>query len=285
LKPVFYGQEGSNGPLSVAMSSAQVAAQAVEGTVVAAQCCYGAQLYDPKLADGDDPICIAYLAKGAFGFLGSTNTCYGGQDEDIYGQKISSGKADCITQFFFERVLAGASLGRSLAEARQQFVITQPMYNPFNLKTLAQFLLLGDPSTTPCIAPPEHSAGRGIIDLDGWKDARAQRKARRLRLASMGHAIAEGKAVPSGPGNLAEGVKERVRAIARERGYRETKEAVFSIKGSATYRAATKARYVDEHVMVISSKSEANAPRIAIRQLVAHIIGDGIAQLDETVSR
>jgi hypothetical protein len=52
----------------------------------------------------------------------------------------------------FERLLLGAPLGRALLEARQQFVLDTPLLHPSDLKTLAQFSLLGDPSIHP-VAP------------------------------------------------------------------------------------------------------------------------------------
>ena len=194
-------------------------------------------------------------------------------------------KADLLIQFFFERVLAGASLGRALTEARQRFISTQPMYDPFNLKTLAQFILLGDPSTTPCLAPPRRSASRGVeAKLDASADVTAQRKARRVLLASMGSTIADGKAVPTSSGTVPESVRRRVRSIARKRGFEDAEETVFSLRGSKVYRAAMQGKYPDEQVMVISSKIEAKAGRVAFRHLVAHIVGNGIARLEETVS-
>ena len=45
-----------------------------------------------------------------------------------------------------EELLAGASLGRALLTARQRYVAAQPAITPVDLKTLAQFSLLGDPS-------------------------------------------------------------------------------------------------------------------------------------------
>ena len=79
--------------------------------MVAAECCYGAELYDPE--GGPIGICAAYLAKGAIGFLGSTTIAYGPAD--------SNGSADLLCRFFLESVLEGASLGRALLEARQRF--------------------------------------------------------------------------------------------------------------------------------------------------------------------
>jgi hypothetical protein len=275
ISPQFYGQSGSSYP--VAMTSAQVEKNAAKGAVVAAECCYGAQLYDPQLADGADPICIAYLDREALGFLGSTNIAY--------GPAASNAQADLITQYFFENVVAGASLGRALLQARQRFITTQKMTDPTNLKTLGQFLLLGDPSVVPCVASEEDSATHGILVSDPSLDGSAQRKSRRVTLASIGTSIVDGKAVPAGPGEASERAKEKIRGAAKARGYADAKEAIFAIRGGGDFRTAMKANSVEESVMVISSTFEAPPHIIAIRHLVAHVIGDGAASIEETLSR
>jgi hypothetical protein len=65
----------------------------------------------------------------------------------------ANGYADLICQFFLKGVLAGASLGRAMLEARQQFAQASPQMDPYSLKTLAQFNLLGDPSLHPVAVP------------------------------------------------------------------------------------------------------------------------------------
>ena len=145
LSPEFYGQSGNNYPVS--LDSNQVSANAPADVVVTAECCYGAQLYDPVNAGIADPICMAYLGRGALGYLGSTTIAY--------GPSKSNAQADLLTQYFFENILAGASTGRALLQARIRFVTGQKMSDPSNLKTLAQFLLLGDPALTPCTSAPE----------------------------------------------------------------------------------------------------------------------------------
>ena len=275
LSPEFFGQRDRNYP--VAMSSKQVSTKAVPGTVIAAECCYGGQLYDPILAGVDDPICIAYLAKGALGFVGSTNIAY--------GPAVSNAQADLLTQFFFERVLAGASLGRALLQARQRFITTQKMTNPINLKTLAQFVLLGDPSRQPCVIPSAVSPSKGLADLSDPEDAAAQRKFRRITLAAIGEAIPEGKAVPKGPGKASNEVKGRLRVIAEERGYRDWKEAVIAVKLPTVPGAGGKGMSSRESVIVFSQSSEAPSHISALRHLVAHVIGNGIVSLEEAVSR
>jgi Peptidase family C25 len=273
--PEFYGEKSGSYP--VAMHSDQVTADAAPGTVVAAECCYGAELYDPALGNLPDPICISYLAKGALGFLGSTNIAYGPAD--------ANGQADLMTQYFFERVLAGASLGRALLQARQRFIATQRMTDPANLKTLAQFILLGDPATQPCLIPKGRSPSRGIADIDEVEDWTAQRKMRRATLATLGAAIPSGKAIPSGPGSVDQSVSDRVREIAKTRGFVDPSEAVLAVKWPADYHGPAKLRSDSENVVVLSERFGATDQVVSIRHLVAYIVGDGIASISETMSR
>jgi hypothetical protein len=142
--PQFYGQEGSNYPVS--HQAAVVAGHVRSGTVAAAECCYGGQLWAPGPQDAAEPMPLAYLRSGAVGFLGSSTIAYGPAD--------TNGDADLLCQYFVESVLGGASLGRALVEARQRFVQGVTVLSPVNTKTLAQFSLLGDPSVHP-VAPPD----------------------------------------------------------------------------------------------------------------------------------
>lgn len=156
------------------------------------------------------------------------------------------------------------------------------MTDPTNLKTLAQFLLLGDPSTTPCLRAHDFLPTGEELEV---RDVTAQRKARRVALAPMGNSISHGKAVPGALSEIDKSVTERIRAIGEQKGYAGSKMAVFSIKGPPSYRLAMKARGAEEHVVVLSRTVEAPPQIIAIRHLVAHIVGDAIAKIAETVSR
>jgi len=280
LSPEFVGQDGSSYP--TALTSAQVAGHGVRNVVVAAECCYGGQLYDPALAGTNDPICIAYLIRGALGFVGSTNIAY--------GPATSNGQADLITQYFFENVLKGASLGRAFLQAQQRFITTQKMTNPMNLKTLGQFLLLGDSSVCPCIPPKEVAESQASLSTGDVEDAKAERKLRRISLTSTGNSISDGKAIPVRDGDLSEAVKTRVRAIARDRGYNPQAEVIFSVRGNADYRRAMKEladkkTALVERVMVLTERRSAPPNVIDIRHVVAHIVGEGIASIEESVSR
>lgn len=141
LDSKFYGQLGEDFP--AAIDSPDVEGRVTKGTIVAAECCYGAQLHNPADA-GTLSMGSTYLQNNAIAFVGATNIAYGPAD----GQ----GLADLITQYFIKNVMSGASAGRALLEARQQFVTASgPSLDPYELKTLGQFYLLGDPAVQPII--------------------------------------------------------------------------------------------------------------------------------------
>lgn len=140
----FYGQKGNQYP--IAISSTQLNGRISEGTIVAAECCYGAELVNPTLLPRPDALSIAnnYLKNNAVAFLGSTTIAYGPAD--------SQGLADLITRYFIKNIIDGASTGRALLQSRLQFLSESgPHLDPYELKTVAQFNLLGDPSVLPVI--------------------------------------------------------------------------------------------------------------------------------------
>ncbi len=131
----FYGQKSNSYP--PAHDATLLPRKIARGTVTAAECCYGVELYDPS-AVGTAGICVTYLREGAIGFMGSTNIAYGPAN--------TNAAADLICRFFLKAAHDGASLGHAMLEARQRFVRRVSPVSPIDLKTLAQFLLLGDPS-------------------------------------------------------------------------------------------------------------------------------------------
>jgi hypothetical protein len=145
--PRFYGQQGTSYP--VAHDAAKLAGLA-KGTVAAMECCYGAELYDPGLANGQAGICNTYLARGAYGYFGSSTIAY--------GPASGNGQADLICQFFIRHILAGASTGEAALRARLDFIQLLSVADPTDLKTIAQFNLMGDPSLHPLDLPPPHDA-------------------------------------------------------------------------------------------------------------------------------
>lgn len=138
--PNYYG-EGPGSVFPIAHKASHLNGRMRTGSVVAAECCYGAEFYDPDFFAGEQGICNAAMAAGAFGFLGSTTIAYGPAN--------GNGAADLICQFFFRELLKGASLGRALLQARQQYINGQAPLDPTDLKTIAQFFLAGDPSIHP----------------------------------------------------------------------------------------------------------------------------------------
>jgi peptidase C25-like protein len=173
------------------MHSSQVAPHITKGTIAAAECCFGAELFDPSLAAaGGDPMSMVYLLGGAAAYVGSTNKAYGPFN--------ANGQADLLVQYFIDIALKGASMGRAMLQARQRFVNSQKM-----AETLAQFVLFGDPSVVP-IDAQQKTSNASDVDATGEvtmakdilsglatpSDARSGRKSRRVSLKSEGVVVA-----------------------------------------------------------------------------------------------
>jgi hypothetical protein len=181
----FYGQQGSDYP--IAHEAALLAGKIRTGTVVAAECCYGAELYDPLATAAPLGMGNTYLGNKAYAFLGSTTIAYGPAD--------SNGLADLLTQFFLINLLRGASTGRALLQARQDFLLRSGALDPFELKTLAQFHLLGDPAIHPvksAAAAGSVAVSKSLRDLPAIVATRVGfLGARRENLAKNGLAISQ----------------------------------------------------------------------------------------------
>lgn len=154
VSPNFFG-EVPNRSFPVAHSARLLPTKVTKGSVVAAECCYGAELYAPSSVHGQMGISNAYLGEGAYGFFGSTTIAY--------GPSTGQGQADLMCQFFVASVLDGASLGRATLEAWQHFVSRYSHTDPSDLKTAVQFLLLGDPSVQPVKAEPHAFSGSKVV--------------------------------------------------------------------------------------------------------------------------
>lgn len=217
--PEFYGQEGSNYP--VAHTTAWLSDKIEEGTVAAAECCYGAELFDPNVASGESSICNAYLAGGAYGFFGSSTIAY--------GPAQGNGAADLICQYFLRSVLAGASLGRAALEARQEFVRVTPVMDPADLKTLAQFSLLGDPSIQAVEAPAPEAAtataltAKHAVSAPGRKDRRRNLVANGIAVAQAASYAQPTEAAPS------DSVQEQLSDLQSELGMKGAKVLSFEV--------------------------------------------------------
>ncbi len=156
--PNWYGQQSPNNwNLPVAVAASRLPGFVPQGAVVAAECCYGISHWPPSAAHGQPSVAMSYLRQGAVGVFGASTVAYGPAASNAY--------ADVMCRMFVAEVLGGASLGRAALIARQQFVQSRSFLDPTDLKTLAQFNLLGDPAAVPfvTVAPkrPPQTTRRG----------------------------------------------------------------------------------------------------------------------------
>ena len=168
--PNFYGQRGESYP--VAHSAKKLVRKIMNGTVIAVECCYGAELYDPSDAGMQAGICSTYLGDGAYGYFGSATIAYGPSE--------GNGQADLICQYFIDEVLDGASLGAATLRARHRFAQNYTHLDPVDLKTLLQFNLLGDPSIHAAAEVP-HALSRTRVFKEAFKSRQNIKGTRRLR--------------------------------------------------------------------------------------------------------
>lgn len=273
--PNFYGKR-SKQKVVVSMTSDDVTRGASRGTIVAAESCFGAQLFAPAVADGKLPIANAYLNAGAIGFFGSTTIAYGSSERN--------GGADLMTQYFLGEVLDNASLGRACLQARQKFVYSQKMESPVNLKTLAQFILLGDPSLQPVRGASE------IDELSGYVDVREARRTRRIALAASGKSVEGCSGFPGREirgGNIK--LRKVVHKIARQKGFAVALDAVqaYEVIGRGNYARAMGAREQGVIVATHREKCAGKTPKGVqfTRVLVAHTQDGNLTGVFEYVRR
>jgi hypothetical protein len=235
----FYGDPEIGGAtdLPIAHVATNLSKGLSEGTVVAAECCYGAELWDVANAPsaGVFGICSTYLGHKAYGFFGSTNIAY--------GEEATNEDADLICRFFLESVLSGASLGRAALEARQRYVNAAQRLDQSDLKTLGQFLLLGDPSIHPvkanakaAVQPKRGSKQRSTTRAprakrSGFTGAPARRAAlaiKGVRAAAQTCATAKRLAAPK--------IAARAAKLAREAGLTQLKVTTNAVEPSPAGR-------------------------------------------------
>lgn len=183
----FYGQKGASYPET--LRSPSIRNRTSSRTIVGAMCCFGASIFDPNdpaaLKPGEPPIPSVYLRQGAFGFFGSTSTAWVGIQAMMC--------ADWVVSAFLKGTLAGASIGRSALEAKQDFVRWLQQQGDEqdapDEKTLLQFVLLGDPSIHPVKAQaPAGLASASLLGATstaGAVMARRQRRAVREQLGAV----------------------------------------------------------------------------------------------------
>ncbi|AXA44618.1 C25 family cysteine peptidase [Rhizobium leguminosarum] len=280
----FYGQLADEYP--VAMDSEKVSSVPIKrDALVAAECCYGGELYNYLVLACPMPMCMTYLLRGTAAFVGSTTISYGPSD--------SNGMADLICQFFLEKALTSGSTGRAFLEARQRFIRTQYMSDPTNAKTIAQFNLYGDPSLVPINAEDSADAPipKSVADILADQNGRPERKARRVALESIGRSVASisskaGKRVPEAEADKLAAV-DHFKSIAIKLGVAEPVK-VFQVTGGPEFRRANKGLANNRRIAVTVVAGERNlgdASAPFYKLVIGHIIGDGIFKVCECESR
>ena len=177
--PVFLGEQGNAQPVS--FRSSTIPSKLLPGTVIAAECCYGAELYAPGRAQLS--ISNTYLQRKAAAYVGSTTIAY--------GESEGQSEADLLTQYFIQFVLRGHSVGRAFLQARQKFLdVSKPRVSAIELKTISQFLLLGDPSIH--LVEKRHKSlaiEKGELLVESKNREKFFRRERRRQLAACAHTI------------------------------------------------------------------------------------------------
>lgn len=237
------------------------------GTVVAAECCYGAQLYDPKLGNNTQGIALTYLEQGALAVFGSTTIAYGPSE--------GNGSADLITQYFLQKVLEGASLGRAALEARLQFAGQRTHLDPYDLKTLAQFYLLGDPSLQP-VAPTAHALTRTKAFQKLFPDHqdRSVRALRREKLARDGAylqaALPRLQPLEGAEVELPRAIDQALRSLAKDSGMSGGEVRSFDLRprGRRAGASALGRRRIHALAVPVSEGTQAGQPGHRVRAIV-----------------
>jgi hypothetical protein len=156
------------------------------GALVAAVCCYGAGIFPP-----DDPLAkprgsralpmaAAYLHAGALAFMGSTKIAYVGAMDPLCG--------DWIVASYLKKALGGASLGRAMLEAKQDYLANLQRQgetpDTADEKTMIEFVLLGDPAIHPIASTVPLPARAGPMAAARRATLRAERRAARVVVAT-----------------------------------------------------------------------------------------------------
>ena len=245
----FWGEQGDDQPIS--FRSSNIPDRLLPGTVIAAECCYGAELYAP--GRGQLSISGTYLQKKAAAYVGSTTIAYGPAE----GQ----GDADLLTQFFIHFVLRGHSVGRAFLQARQKFLtVCAPRINAVELKTISQFVLLGDPSIH--LVEKRHKSlaiENGELLVESKSREKFFRRERRRQLVDSGHTIDQAVEKPRPAGRKVPPARHRkFSQLARENGLRQLAPSVMRFGDGKTRE--THYAYIEQ----ASGRKSRRTPRIIV---------------------
>jgi tetratricopeptide (TPR) repeat protein len=174
--PNLYGQPDAVWPgaatrLPVALRPDQIDDTMADGALILSEACYGAELAGRTV---DASIPLRALAHGALAFVGATVNAYGSLTNPLIG-------ADLLFHAMMKHLARGEPIGRALHQARIEFA--QEMYrrqgflDDVDIKTLIEFVLLGDPWGAlydANIEPKPWNTDRTIVAVERMPKPRAR---------------------------------------------------------------------------------------------------------------
>jgi hypothetical protein len=162
------------------------------GAVVVAECCYGAHI---EGRDAAASVALSHMAGGALAFYGATGVAYGGLDGPLVA-------ADLLAFHLWQALREGLAAGHALARAKALLVADamarQGYLDGEDEKTVAGFVLYGDPSL-PHATPGEVKAAldraprgrRGVPVAKGLAGEAAMRHRPVRRATRLEDAVAD----------------------------------------------------------------------------------------------
>ncbi|HLO98794.1 MAG TPA: hypothetical protein VK171_09395 [Fimbriimonas sp.] len=248
--PRFYGQSGSSYPVS--HEAALVVGNLTPGMLAAAECCYGAELYDPFALGIHKPMSNSYLESGCAGYMGSTNIAY--------GPASGNGAADLICQYFAIEFRSGRSVGAAGFEARVAFIRGSKPMGPVDLKTIAQFLILGDASVAlqPIPAPADTVVATAPVEVKSRRSTMRRSAAQVNRFTTYAKSPVESKVLVN---------EERPDAI--EEAFVLISDMTFAVEGKTPLM---KAKSADNYIKVQIWQDSTEPYSIRIQEV--HVKGE-----------
>ncbi|HVE51340.1 MAG TPA: hypothetical protein VNG69_17185 [Casimicrobiaceae bacterium] len=246
--PEFQGQFRRDYP--IALTTRTVDNKIIEGTVAAVECCYGAEMYEARTLGIDLPIGQSYLYQGAYAWLGSSTIAY--------GPARTNAAADLVTRYFLLGLLEGGSCGRALLAARQRYAQEASELDPIDLKTLAQFTLLGDPSVHPVRVP---SATKMTKNVSAGEGRRLLRRTQRARAKVAGNVLLASKPTASKPRRevaVAPRVRRTLASIAKASGVATARFRAYAVSIPQPLRARGKvaaSSYASRYFVAVQKRS------------------------------
>jgi hypothetical protein len=141
-------------------------------------------------------------------------------------------------------VTTGASIGHACLDARQRFIqAAGPVLSNADLKTVGQFLLLGDPSLHPAAPPPSapHAAAASVFGAEEATAAirTSQRQALYAKGAALPRTVLYPKATPSAPPPPL--LRQRLIDLSAQLGILAPDISSYEVEGDAAMLAGSKA--------------------------------------------